>query len=676
MRQASIPVREIKGIGEKTEKLLARLGIRTADQLTHHYPRCYITYPDPIPVSEVRTGIRCSIEASLDSPVHMRTTRRVKICSCLVKDGTGSLFLRWFNMPYLRNSLQQGETYIFTGIPVFKDGRMMMEQPEVMKKDKYTDQAQTLQPVYPLTAGLSSRTLRKAQKEALDMVDTGDYLPESVRAYYDLMPEGPALREIHFPVSPDRLDQARKRIIFDEFFRFFASLSLVRDREEKALNHYMIPFDDRMEAFVAGLPFSLTEAQREAIEDIRRDFSGTTAMNRLVQGDVGSGKTVVAAAAIYGVVLAGHQAALMAPTEVLARQHYETFRTFLDPYGIKTDLLTGSTRAAEKRRILQECASGEIQILIGTHAVIEKAVFFKSLALVVTDEQHRFGVRQREAFMKKGQDPHVLVMSATPIPRTLGIILYRDLDVTIIDQLPASRLPVKNSVVGQSYRPAAWRFLEKQAAAGHQAFVICPMIEENEKLELESVNSYAASLAAALPPSVHVEALTGPMPAARKQEVMDRFLANQTQILVSTTVIEVGIDVPNATVMLIENADRFGLAQLHQLRGRVGRGRAQSYCIFLSASDKEEARERLSIIGHSNNGFEIAEEDLKLRGPGDFFGTRQSGTMNFALGDIYANADIMKMASDAVDHLREEGYDFASEPAFSLDQSLGFARSI
>ena len=676
MTGESITVREIKGVGEKTEKLLARLGIRTLDQLMHHYPRCYITYPDPIPVSQIRTGIRCSVEAYLQSPVRMRAARRVKICSCLAADGSGSLFLRWFNMPYLRNTLKEGETYIFTGTPVFKDGRIMMEQPEIQKKDKYLEQAQSLQPVYPLTAGLSSRTLRKVQKEARNMMEITDYLPEQVRAYYDLMEESPALQEIHFPVSPAQLDQARKRIIFDEFFRFFAALSLVKEKEEKAMNHYLIPFDDRMESFLDQLPFSLTRAQTLALEDIRRDFSGTTAMNRLIQGDVGSGKTVVAAAAIYAVVLAGFQAALMAPTEVLARQHYETFRTFFAPFGISVELLTGSTRASEKRRIRESCSSGEIRILIGTHAVIEKGVSFRSLALVVTDEQHRFGVRQREAFMGKGEDPHVLVMSATPIPRTLGIILYRDLDVTVIDQLPASRLPVKNSVVGHSYRPAAWRFLEKQAALGHQAFVICPMIEENEKLELESVMSYAESLAAALPPSVRVEALTGPMPAQKKQEVMDRFTANQTQILVSTTVIEVGIDVPNATVMLIENADRFGLAQLHQLRGRVGRGSAQSYCIFLSASDSEEARERLQIIGHSNNGFEIAEEDLKLRGPGDFFGTRQSGTMNFALGDIYANADIMKMASEAVDFLKGEGYDFSGIPGLSMEENLGLARSI
>ena len=676
MERGSVSVREIKGIGEKTEKLLARLGIRTLDQLMHHYPRCYITYPDPIPVREIRTGIRCSVEAKVDSPIHMRAGRKTKICSCLIRDDSGSLFLRWFNMPYLRSSLAQGETYIFTGIPVFKDGRMMMEQPEIQTRQKYISQAETLQPIYPLTAGLTSKALRKAQKEAAAMIQIKDYLPDSVRAYYHLMEEGPALKEIHFPVRAESLDLARKRIIFDEFFRFFAALSMVRDREEKALNHYVISFDDRLDRFLASLPFALTQAQKRALEDIRQDFSGTTAMNRLIQGDVGSGKTVVAAAAIYMVVLAGYQAVLMAPTEVLASQHYETFRSFLGPCGIEPELLTGSTKASEKRRIRESCAAGHTGILIGTHAVIEKDVSFRNLALVVTDEQHRFGVRQRESLMKKGQDPHVLVMSATPIPRTLGIILYRDLDVTIIDQLPASRLPVKNSVVDQSYRPAAWRFLEKQVAAGHQAFVICPMIEENDKLELENVKAYAANLSAALPPSIHVEALTGPMPAGKKQEIMDRFIANQTQILVSTTVIEVGIDVPNATVMLIENADRFGLAQLHQLRGRVGRGSAQSYCIFLSSSDKEEARERLYIIGHSNNGFEIAEEDLKLRGPGDFFGTRQSGTMNFALGDIYSNADLMKMASEAVDYLREEGFDFSGEAGISLEEDLGFARSI
>ena len=465
-------------------------------------------------------------------------------------------------------------------------------------------------------------------------------------------------------------------IIFDEFFRFFSALELVKDREEQALNHYIIPMDKQVESFVKSLPYPLTGAQKKVLNEIRQDFSGTMAMNRLLQGDVGSGKTIVAMIAMYAAVLSGYQTALMAPTEVLAEQHYQNFTNLLSPLGIKIALLTGSTKAKEKREIKAECAEGSIQILIGTHAVIQEDVLFDKLAFIVTDEQHRFGVKQRDAFMKKGEDPHVLVMSATPIPRTLGIILYRDLDVSIMNEMPASRLPIKNSVVGVSYRPAAWEFVRKQVALGHQAYVICPMIEENEKMDLENVEEYAKMLSQALPPSIVVAALNGHMRPAQKNEIMERFSKNEIQILVSTTVVEVGIDVPNATVMVIENAERFGLAQLHQLRGRVGRGKAQSYCVFISGSEKEEAMERLSIIGHSNDGFEIANEDLKLRGPGEFFGVRQSGTMNFALGDIYSNADILKMASEAVDYLKKEGYNFQKLHQYSLEKNLNFAKNI
>lgn len=534
---------------------------------------------------------------------------------------------------------------------------------------------ETFQPIYPLTTGLSNKTVQKAQAAAFEMYREEEYLPETVRNYYDLEPVNTALREVHFPTGTEHLMEAKKRIIFDEFFRFFSALELVKDREEQALNHYIIPMEEPVKRFVENLPYPLTGAQKKVLNEIRQDFSDTMAMNRLLQGDVGSGKTIVAMTAMYAAVLAGYQAALMAPTEVLAEQHYQNFVKLLSPLGITVALLTGSTKAKEKREIKAACASGEIQILIGTHAVIQDDVAFDNLAFIVTDEQHRFGVKQRDAFMKKGKDPHVLVMSATPIPRTLGIILYRDLDVSIMNEMPASRLPIKNSVVGTSYRPAAWEFIRKQVALGHQAYVICPMIEENEKM-VENVEEYARMLSQALPPSITVEALNGHMRPAEKNDIMERFSKNEIQILVSTTVVEVGIDVPNATVMLIENAERFGLAQLHQLRGRVGRGKAQSYCVFISGSEKEEAMERLSIIGHSNDGFEIANEDLKLRGPGEFFGVKQSGTMNFALGDIYSNADILKMASEAVDYLKKEGYNFQKLHQYSLEKNLNFAKNI
>lgn len=671
-----ISVRELKGIGEKTEKLLNRLNIKSVRQLVHHYPRCYITYPNPINISEIRSGQRCSVEAIIASPIHLTSGRKSKTCTCLIADESGQLFVRWFNMPYLRSSLHQGETWVFTGTPMFKEGRLMMEQPEFCKREKYKTQMETFQPVYPLTAGLSNKTLRKAQTEAFRIHQEEEYLPQEILSYYDLAGEETALKEIHFPTGPEKLMEAKKRIIFDEFFRFFCSLELVKNREEQALNEYIIPFGPPIEKFVSALPFPLTGAQKNALMDIRNDFSGTMAMNRLLQGDVGSGKTIVAVISMYAVVLAGFQAALMVPTEVLARQHYDTFCKMLSPFGIRISLLTGSTKAKEKKMVRQACETGEIDILIGTHAIIQDNVVFKNLAYIITDEQHRFGVKQRDAFMRKGRNPHVLVMSATPIPRTLGIILYRDLDVSIMNEMPAARLPVKNSVVGTSYRPAAWNFIRKQVALGHQAYVICPMIEENEELDLENVKEYSRMLSQTFPSSIRIEVLNGKMNTARKNEIMESFSRNEIQILVSTTVVEVGIDVPNATVMLIENAERFGLAQLHQLRGRVGRGKDQSYCIFLSGTDNEESMKRLSIIGHSNDGFEIANEDLKMRGPGEFFGTRQSGTMNFALGDIYSNADILKMASEAVDILKKEGYDFRKIPLYSLEEELNFAKDI
>ena len=671
-----VSVRNIKGIGEKTEKLLKRLQIETVEDLTHHYPRCYMAYPEPVSVSEVKTGVRCSIYCEIASPVHLKAAGRLKICSCLAADESGQIFLRWFNMPYLKTTLKQGQRYVFTGTPVFKNGRIMIEHPEYCSRQKYQEMMETFQPVYPLTAGLSNKTLQKAQAAAFEIYRAEEFLPDNVRNYYDLMSEDAALREIHFPSGMEPLKEARRRIIFDEFFRFFSAWELLREKEHKTLNHYVITMGGEVREFIDSLPYELTGAQKETLSEIRGDLAGTGAMNRLIQGDVGSGKTIVAMIALYAVVLNGYQGALMAPTEVLALQHYESFRHMLEGRGVRIGLLTGSQKASEKRQVKKLCESGELDIVIGTHAIIQEDVNFQNLALTVTDEQHRFGVKQRDALMHKGMEPHVLVMSATPIPRTLAMILYRDLDISVMRELPSSRLPIKNCVVKQNARPAAWEFIRKQAALGRQAYVICPMIEESETLDVENVTSYAGMLAQALPPSVRVEALNGKMTPAEKNAVMESFSRGEIQVLVSTTVVEVGIDVPNATVMLIENAERFGLSQLHQLRGRVGRGKEQSYCIFISGSEQQEALERLSVVGKSNDGFYIANEDLKLRGPGEFFGTRQSGTMNFALGDIYENADVLKTASEAVDFLRESGYNFRKIHQYSLEESLNYARNL
>ena len=674
--EKNLSVRNIKGIGEKTEKLLKKLNIETVEDLVHHYPRCYMAYPDPIDVSDMKTGQRCSVRCEIVSPVHLKATGKLKICTCLGADQSGQIFFRWFNMPYLRNSLKQGQTYVFTGTPVYKNGRMMIEQPEYCIEEKYEKMMETYQPVYPLTAGLSNKTIQKAQSAVFEDFIAEEFLPETVRQYYDLTGEDQAIHEIHFPSGTEQLVEARKRIIFDEFFRFFSALELMKEKEHQALNHYVIQMDEGIREFIDQLPYELTGAQKKTLQDIRHDMAGTMAMNRLIQGDVGSGKTIVAMIALYAAVRNGYQGALMAPTEVLAEQHYDSFRKMLESREVRIGLLTGSMKAAEKKQVKQLCESGELDIVIGTHAVIQDDVHFHNLALVVTDEQHRFGVKQRDAFMKKGMEPHVLVMSATPIPRTLGMILYRDLDVSIMNELPSSRLPIKNCVVNQNYRMTAWDFIRKQVAEGHQAYVICPMIEESETMDLENVTAYASMLAQNLPPSICVQALNGKMSPAEKTETMEAFASNEIQVLVSTTVVEVGIDVPNATVMLIENAERFGLAQLHQLRGRVGRGKSQSYCIFISGSDQKEAMERLSVVGKSNDGFYIANEDLKLRGPGEFFGTKQSGTMNFALGDIYKNADIMKSAAEAVDYLKTTDYNFMKIHQYSLENDLNFARNL
>ena len=674
--EKNLSVRNIKGIGEKTEKLLKKLNIETVEDLVHHYPRCYMAYPDPIDVSDMKTGQRCSVRCEIVSPVHLKATGKLKICTCLGADQSGQIFFRWFNMPYLRNSLKQGQTYVFTGTPVYKNGRMMIEQPEYCIEEKYEKMMETYQPVYPLTAGLSNKTIQKAQSAVFEDFIAEEFLPETVRQYYDLTGEDQAIHEIHFPSGTEQLVEARKRIIFDEFFRFFSALELMKEKEHQALNHYVIQMDEGIREFIDQLPYELTGAQKKTLQDIRHDMAGTMAMNRLIQGDVGSGKTIVAMIALYAAVRNGYQGALMAPTEVLAEQHYDSFRKMLESRGVRIGLLTGSMKAAEKKQVKQLCESGELDIVIGTHAVIQDDVHFHNLALVVTDEQHRFGVKQRDAFMKKGMEPHVLVMSATPIPRTLGMILYRDLDVSIMNELPSSRLPIKNCVVNQNYRMTAWDFIRKQVAEGHQAYVICPMIEESETMDLENVTAYASMLAQNLPPSICVQALNGKMSPAEKTETMEAFASNEIQVLVSTTVVEVGIDVPNATVMLIENAERFVLAQLHQLRGRVGRGKSQSYCIFISGSDQKEAMERLSVVGKSNDGFYIANEDLKLRGPGEFFGTKQSGTMNFALGDIYKNADIMKSAAEAVDYLKTTDYNFMKIHQYSLENDLNFARNL
>ncbi len=649
------PITEIKGIGEKTRQLFARVGVYTVGDLVHYYPRTYDVYEEPVPISEVYEGETATVSGMIYGRVQVSGNRRMQVTTLYVKDLTGTLRVIWYRMPYLRSTFAHGGAITLKGRIVARKNGLVMEHPQIYyPPEKYEEKLHTMQPIYNLTASLTNNTVTKAVRSALNEVELQpDPLPEDLKQKYGLIDYETAIREIHFPENKEAFYEARKRLVFEEFLGFVLSLRKMKESNEKFPNAYPVFVPNEVEELIRQLPYTLTDAQMRVWKEISDDLSGDTAMSRLIQGDVGSGKTIIAILALASVALCGYQGALMAPTEVLARQHYDTITNLFKAHDlpITVELLTGSMTAKEKREAYERIADGSAQIIIGTHALIQEKVVYKDLALVITDEQHRFGVKQREKFASKGGVPHVLVMSATPIPRTLAIILYGDLDISVIDELPADRLPIKNCVVDTGYRDSAYAFMKNQVKEGRQCYVICPMVEESEHLEVENVVDYAKRLGEALGKDICVDYLHGKMPQAQKDEIMERFANNEIQVLVSTTVIEVGIDVANATVMLIENAERFGLAQLHQLRGRVGRGAYQSYCIFMTASKDEDTLKRLQILNDSNDGFKIANEDLKLRGPGDLFGIRQSGLMNFKLGDVYQDAKILQMANEAADEL-------------------------
>lgn len=651
----STKITELKGIGEKTEKLFAKAGIFTVGNLIRYYPRGYDVYEEAVPISEAEEGKTVTVTGMIFGRVTVGGSKNMQITTLHVKDLTGTLRVIWFRMPFLRNTFAKGGTVTLRGRISRRKNGIVMEHPEIFyPADRYEEKLNTLQPIYGLTTGLTNNMVMKAMKQALEGLDlTRERIPEDMRLKYGLAEYNYAIRGIHFPEDKEVFYHARERLVFEEFLQFILSLRRLKDSNEKLQNEYVIEKSPETDAFVEKLPYELTNAQKKVWNEIAENMASDTVMSRLVQGDVGSGKTIVAVLALMNAAFNGYQGALMAPTEVLARQHYENITKMFEQYNIpiKVVLLTGSMTAKEKRRVYDRIECGLAKIIVGTHALIQDKVFYDNLALVVTDEQHRFGVKQRETFAKKGGAPHVLVMSATPIPRTLAIILYGDLDISVIDELPANRLPIKNCVVDTGYRPTAYNFMKKQIAEGRQCYVICPMVEESESMEAENVIDYAESLQEVMGPEIVVSYLHGKMKQAEKDDIMDRFAKNEIQILVSTTVIEVGIDVPNSTVMLIENAERFGLAQLHQLRGRVGRGKHQSYCIFMTASKAKETKERLDILNHSNDGFKIASEDLRLRGPGDLFGIRQSGLLNFKLGDVFQDAKILQMANEAANDL-------------------------
>lgn len=658
-------LRTLKGVGEKTEKLFQKAGIFDTEDLLRYYPRNYDEYEAPAEIGELAEGTVKAVSAFVCTGVYVNLVRGKQVISVTADDGTGRLGIVWFNTPYLKSTLKKGSRFVFRGRVIRRQGKLQMEHPEIFTPAAYEEILHSLQPIYALTAGLSNKTVVKMIQQLLKKPGLkSDYLPEELKEKYRLADINYALRTIHFPENMDQLLISRKRLVFDEFLFFILSVQLLKEKTEEAVNRFPMKETWTTEQIIEKLPYRLTGAQLNTWHEIERDLSGRALMSRLVQGDVGSGKTILAFLAMILACENGYQAALMVPTEVLARQHFEAFQNLVREQEITVPsvLLTGSCTAREKRQIYEEIREGQVSVIIGTHALIQEAVEYRNLALVITDEQHRFGVKQREALATRGNPPNVLVMSATPIPRTLAIILYGDLDISVIDQLPAKRLPIKNCVVDTSYRPKAWSFIERQVREGRQAYVICPMVEESEGMEGENVLDYTKKLKQALPGEVSVAYLHGKMKAGEKNRVMEEFAAGRIQVLVSTTVVEVGVNVPNATVMMVENAERFGLAQLHQLRGRVGRGEFQSYCIFIQGNGEKTISKRLEILNKSNDGFYIAGEDLKLRGPGDLFGIRQSGLMEFRIGDIYNDADVLKNASEAAGEI------LSLDPDLSLPQ--------
>ncbi len=654
------PITAINGIGDKTAALYHKLNIFTVNDLINHYPRDYEEWRDIVNIGELKVNQVHAIRAMvINAPQTVHVRKNMVITTVRVKDGSGACDLTFFNMPYIKNNLQVGKQYIFRGRVILKNNRITFDQPKIVSPHEFARNVHKLAPIYPATKGLTVSAIAKAVRNAINGLSfESDYIPTTIRQKYGLLDYKTAMLGIHFPENRESMIASRKRIVFEEFLFFIISVMVLKDMNTREINDAPMMRIDACADFIEKLPYELTNAQKRVWGQIEEDMCSTHLMNRLVQGDVGSGKTIVAILAMLMCVMNHRQAAFMAPTEVLAKQHYESIMDMTSKYKLpfKPVLLTGSLTAREKRRTKESIALGTCNVIIGTQALIQDDVEFYDLRLVITDEQHRFGVKQRENLAVKGVQPHILVMSATPIPRTLALILYGDLDISVMDELPANRLPIKNCVVGIDYRKKAYEFIAKEVASGHQAYVICPMVEPSDEIMgdqpiLENVIEYTEKLKKELPPSVRVDYLHGQMKPKAKNLIMEEYAAHNIDVLVSTTVIEVGINVPNSTVMMVENAERFGLAQLHQLRGRVGRGSDQSYCIFITSSVQKETMERLQVLNKSNDGFFISSEDMRLRGPGDLFGIRQSGQFQFSLGDIYQDAAILQEAQSCANEL-------------------------
>lgn len=647
MAKLSDPISILKGIGPTKAKQFSNLNIFTLRDLICHFPRGYEDRTQLTEIGNLEVDKPACFRACvMNTPRTNHIRKGLDITKVQVADHSGRLNLTFFNNKFAAQQLQYGKEYIFYGAVSGDFIGYNISNPVFEPLDSQPIATRRILPIYPLTAGLSNAAMLKAVQQALAICDPpAEIIPESVRRQYGILPAERAYYAIHQPGSMTEAQLAKRRLIFEEFFVFSAGLSLMRaSRSAKSA----VPYKNiNLRPFLAALPFTLTGAQSRAIDEILADFQKGVPMNRLVQGDVGSGKTMVAAAAAYCAVNNHKQTALMAPTEILAEQHFSSLSRLLSPLGISVGLLTGSMKEKDKKTVRTALAEGQLDLVIGTHALLSDSTIFNELGLVIADEQHRFGVAQRAKLSAKGTDPHLLVMSATPIPRTLALIMYGDLDVSILDELPPGRETVDTFLVNESYRPRINAFIRKQVSEGHQCFVVCPAVEENEELGLKAAETWAETLQKAVFPDLRVALLHGQMKGAEKENVMTSFARKEADILVATTVIEVGVDVPNATLMVIEDADRFGLSQLHQLRGRVGRGSSKSYCILTSQNRNPETLQRIKAFCKTNDGFRIAEEDLKLRGPGDFFGSRQSGLPVFKVADLSMDLQTLKDAQTA-----------------------------
>jgi len=645
-------VYKIKGVGEKTGKRLERLNINTILDLITHYPREYDDRRDIRKINEIQLGQQNTIIGIIASPPQIMRKRNLMIVKVRIKDHTGSIFVAFYGQAYMKNTFKVGERYVFTGKVSLKYRAIQMDSPEWEKLNEDSEEGEIgkIVPIYHATYLLSQKVLRKFIEDTFIKVESQitENIPDWIVKEYKLVDRKFAIRNIHFPENNDAFFKARQRVVFEELFMFQVGLLMIKEGLHKNKNG--IPFKDDLfiNEFIKTLPFKLTNAQDRVFKEVKEDMLSSKVMNRLIQGDVGSGKTIIAVLALVLAVKNGYQTAFMAPTEVLAIQHYQSLTTLLKPFNIKVDVLVGSLTKKNKMKTLEKIKNQEIDIVIGTHALIQDGVEFSKLGLVITDEQHRFGVRQRVTLSEKGHNPDVLVMTATPIPRTLALILYGDLDISVVDELPPGRQEIRTNAVDISYRYRIYKFIKNEIAKGRQIYIICPMVEESEENDdLQAVTSYTEKLKREIFTDVAVEYLHGKMKAKEKRDIMANFVDNKIKVLVSTTVIEVGVNVPNATVMLIENAERFGLAQLHQLRGRVGRGKHQSYCVLINDSKSKVSQERMKVMEKTNDGFIISETDLQLRGPGEFFGTRQHGLPDMKIANLYTDIPLLKSAQTA-----------------------------